>query len=191
LYVLNPVHDIKLPAEKNARNRRLQSGEEGIESEETRLFRACRKCRNPYLLPIVKLALETAMRQSELVGIRWPDISLKRRTIFLPDTKNGESRTIPLSTAAIAVLTALPRSITGDVFPGVAAEAIKKAFIRATRRAGIVDFHFHDLRHEATTRFFEQGLNIMEVSSITGHKDLQMLRRYTHLRAEDLARKLL
>ncbi len=68
--------------------------------------------------------------------------------------------------------------------------AIKKAFSRATRRAGIEDFHFHDLRHEATTRLFEQGLNIMEVSSITGHRDLQMLRQYTHLRAEDLAKKL-
>ncbi len=69
--------------------------------------------------------------------------------------------------------------------------AIKKAFSRATRRAGIEDLHFHDLRHEATTRLFEQGLTIMEVSSITGHRDLQMLRRYTHLRAEDLAKKLM
>ena len=68
--------------------------------------------------------------------------------------------------------------------------AIKKAFSRATRRAGIEDLHFHDLRHEATTRLFERGLNIMEVSSITGHTDFRMLRRYTHLKAEDLAKKL-
>ncbi|MGB5569924.1 MAG: tyrosine-type recombinase/integrase [Sedimenticolaceae bacterium] len=54
----------------------------------------------------------------------------------------------------------------------------------------IEDLRFHGLRHEATTRFFEKGLNIMEVASITGHKDLRMLRRYTHLKAEDLARKL-
>jgi integrase len=62
--------------------------------------------------------------------------------------------------------------------------------MRATRRANIEDLRFHDLRHEATTRFFEKGLNIMEVASITGHKDLRMLRRYTHLKAEDLAQKL-
>jgi integrase len=123
--------------------------------------------------------------------MHWHHIDLKRRTVFLPLTKNGDSRTVPLSTDAVAVLTALPRGINGDVFPGVTTEAIKKAFIRAVRGAGIEDFHFHDLRHEATTRLFEQGLNIMEVSSITGHRDLQMLRRYTHLRAEDLAKKLM
>lgn len=191
IFVHNPVRDIKLPAEKSARNRRLQDGPDGTDCEETRLFAACRKCRNPYLLPIVKLALETAMRQSELVRMHWHHVDLKRRTVFLPVTKNGDSRTVPLSNNAVAILTALPRGIKGDVFPGVTTEAIKKAFIRATRRARVEDLHFHDLRHEATTRLFEQGLNIMEVSSITGHKDLQMLRRYTHLRAEDLAKKLM
>jgi len=191
IYVHNPVRDIKLPAENCARNRRLRNGPDESANEESKLFAACRKCRNPYLLPIVRLAVETAMRQSELAGMHWQHIDLKRRTVFLPHTKNGDSRTVPLSTSAVAVLTALPRGINGDVFPGVTTEAIKKAFIRATRRAGIDDLHFHDLRHEATTRLFEQGLNIMEVSSITGHKDLQMLRRYTHLRAEDLAKKLM
>ena len=191
IYVHNPVRDIKLPAENSARNRRLQDNHDAFDSEEARLFAACRRSRNPYLLPIVKLALETAMRQSELVGMHWQHIDLKRRTIFLPQTKNGDSRTVPLSTDAVTVLAALPRGIKGDVFPGVTTEAIKKAFIRAMRRTDLEDLHFHDLRHEATTRFFEQGLNIMEVSSITGHKDLQMLRRYTHLRAEDLAKKLI
>jgi integrase len=76
------------------------------------------------------------------------------------------------------------------VFPGLTAEAVKRAFIRAMHRAGIENLRFHDLRHEATSRLFERGLNIMEVASITGHKDLRMLRRYTHLRAEDLAKKL-
>jgi integrase len=67
---------------------------------------------------------------------------------------------------------------------------VKRSYIRAVRRARIKDLRFHDLRHEATTRLFEKGLNIMEVASITGHKDLRMLRRYTHLRPEDLAMKL-
>ncbi len=190
IYIDNPVREIELPAPSPARCRRLQDGPTNTESEETRLLAACRKCRNPFLLPIVKLAIETAMRQSELVNIRWKHVDLARRTIFLPNTKNGDTRTVPLSTAALGVLAALPGDHTGDVFPGVTAQAIKKAFIRAVRNARIDDFHFHDLRHEATTRLFERGLNIMEVATITGHKDLRMLRRYTHLKAEDLAKKL-
>ncbi|MGB5306687.1 MAG: site-specific integrase [Gammaproteobacteria bacterium] len=184
IYAHNPVRDIKLPSDNRPRDRRLQAG------EETRLLEACREARNPWLLPIVQLALETAMRQGELIRLRWEHIDLNRRTAQLPDTKNGESRTVPLSTTAVRVLRALPRSLHGPIFPGLTTEAIKRAYIRAVRRAGIENLRFHDLRHEATTRLFEKGLNIMEVASITGHKDLRMLRRYTHLKAEDLARKL-
>jgi len=190
IYVLNPVRDIKLPPHSKPRYRRLKDGRSGGESEEFRLLKACREARNPYLLPIFHLALETAMRQGELVNLRWEHIDLTRRITYLSDTKNGEARTVPLSTAAIRVLRSLPRSITGQVFPGLTTEAVKRAFARAVRRAGIDDLRFHDLRHEATSRLFERGLNIMEVASITGHKDLRMLRRYTHLKAEDLARKL-
>ena len=184
IYLHNPVRDIKIPADNRPRDRRLQAG------EEARLLDACQARRNPWLLPIVQLALETTMRQGELIRLRWEHIDLNRRTAHLPDTKNGESRTVPLSTTAIRVLRALPRSLHGQAFPGVTTEAIKRAYIRAVRRAGIENLRFHDLRHEATTRLFEKGLNIMEVASVTGHKDLRMLRRYTHLKAEDLARKL-
>jgi integrase len=179
IYVHNPVRDIKLPPGGRPRDRRLQPG------EETRLFTACREARNRWLLPMVQLALDTAMRQGELRRLRWEHIDLHRRTAHLPDTKNGEARTVPLSSTAVAVLRALPRALHCDVFPGVTTEAVERSYMRAIRRAGI-----HDLRHEATTRLFEKGLNIMEVASITGHKDLRMLRRYTHLKAEDLARKL-
>ena len=184
IHVHNPVRDIKLPAGGKARDRRLQPG------EETRLLEACREARNPWLLPTVRLALETAMRQNELVGLRWEHVDLARHIAHLPDTKNGESRTVPLSNAAVQVLDSIPRSFNGEVFPGLTSEAIKRSYIRARRRAGIEGLRFHDLRHEATTRLFEKGLNIMEVASITGHKDLRMLRRYTHLKAEDLAKKL-
>ncbi len=190
IHVSNPVRDVRLPAHDRARDRRLQTGNDGSEDEESRLMTACRKARNPFLLPIVRLALETAMRQSELASLRWEHISLQRRVAFLPHTKNGHTRSVPLSSTAVGVLTALPRSTNGEVFPGLTAEAIKRAFIRAVRRAGIINLRFHDLRHEATTRLFEKGLNIMEVATITGHRDLRMLRRYTHLKAEDLARKL-
>jgi integrase len=184
IYVHKPVRDIKLPPGGCPRDRRLQLGEEG------RLLDACREARNRWLLPMVQLALETAMRQGELLRLRWEHIDLARRTAHLLDTKNGEARTVPLSTTAVAVLRALPRALQGDLFPGVSTGAVKRSYMRAIRRAGIEGLRFHDQRHEATNRMFEKELNIMEVASITGHKDLRMLRRYTHLKAEDLAQKL-
>ena len=184
IFVHNPVRDIKLPPGRRPRDRRMQPG------EETRLFTACREARNRWLPPMVRLALENAMRQGELLRLRSEHIGLVRRTAHLPDTKNGEARTVPLSTTAVAVLRALPRALQGGLFPGVSTEAVKRSYMRAIRRAGIEGLRFHDLRHEATTTLFEKRLNVMEVASITRHKDLRMLRRCTHLKAEDLARKL-
>ena len=184
IHVDNPVRMVRPPASAKPRERRLQG------KEEEKLLKACGKARNPYLAPIVRLAIETGMRRSELVKLHWEHVDIKRRTAHLPDTKNNEPRTVPLSTAAVQALKALPRAINGQVFPGITTEAVKLAFARAIARAGIEGLRFHDLRHEATSRLFERGLNIMEVSAITGHKDLSMLKRYTHLRAEDLAKKL-
>lgn len=179
----NPVADIRKPKVDNARERRLHG------DEEMRLTAALDGCTNPYIKPLVLFALETAMRQGELLSLDWRHVDVKKLRAWLPDTKNGEGRAVPLSSRAIAVLSALPRAISGRVFD-TTAMAVKLAFPRACKRAGIEDLHFHDLRHEAASRFFEHGLNIMEVASITGHKDLKMLKRYTHLRAEDLAKKL-
>jgi len=182
----NPVRFVRRPTPANARDRRLAAG------EEERLLEACDDARNLTLKPIVLLAMETAMRQGELVGLHWQHINLKKRVAHLPITKNGEARSVPLSKTASAVLKRLVNGadLTGPVFPGLTTEAVKRAFLRACKRAGLEDFHFHDLRHEGTSRLFEKGLNPIEVASVTGHKTLQMLRRYTHLRAEDLVRKL-
>ena len=116
-------------------------------------------------------------------------MDLKKRTAHLPKTKNGEARTVPLSSRAVVTLEALPRNLDGRVF-GVTYEGIHQSYVRACRRASITGLTFHDLRHEATSRLFEKGLNPMQVAAITGHKTLQMLKRYTHLRAEDLAKLL-
>jgi integrase len=123
--------------------------------------------------------------------LAWEEIDLVKGTAHLPITKTDVPRTVPLSTLAIATLNGLPRRIDGRVF-GLKAESMSQAFERACeeRRANIQDLRFHDLRHEATSRLFERGLNVMEVAAITGHKTLDMLKRYTHLRAEDLAKKL-
>ena len=107
----------------------------------------------------------------------------------LPTSKNGDARTVPLSSRAVVTLEALPRNLDGRVFCATY-EGVKQSYNRACKRANITGLTFHDLRHEATSRLFEKGFNPMEVSAITGHKTLQMLKRYTHLRAEDLARRM-
>ncbi len=181
---VNPCSLVRRPPPGRPRNRRLQ------DDEEQRLLAACRAARNPWLVHFVALAIETGMRRSELLGLLSTHVDLERRVAYLPLTKNGESRGVPLSTRAIAVLRGLPPSPTERVFGALTAEALKLSFKRAVRRAGINGLRLHDLRHEATSRFFERGLNVMEVASVTGHKTLQMLKRYTHLSAGDLARRL-
>jgi integrase len=138
----------------------------------------------------VALAIETGMRRGELLGLLWDNVDLERRTAFLPVTKNGESRGVPLSNRAVEVLRALPPSTNGRVFGELTREALKQSFNRAARRTGITGLRVHDLRHEATSRLFEKGLNVMEVAFVTGHKTLQMLKRYTHLSVTDLATTL-
>lgn len=179
----NPIDKIKMPAAARARDRRL------VGEEDARLLEACNTSSCPWLAPITILAVETAMRQGEMLALTWDNVDLTRRVARLLDTKNGERRDVPLSTTAIAVLTALPRAIDGRVFP-ISQDNLEGYWRRATKAAEIADLRFHDLRHEAASRLFEKGLNPMEVAAITGHKTLQMLKRYTHLRAEDLASRL-
>ena len=180
----NPCGLVRRPPQGHARNRRLQG------DEEQRLLAACRNARNVWLAHFVALAIETGMRRGELLGLLWDNVDLERRTAFLPVTKNGESRGVPLSSRAVAVLRGLPASSSGRVFGELTPLAVRLSFNRATRRAGITGLRLHDLRHEATSRFFEKGLNVMEVASVTGHKTLQMLKRYTHLSVTDLATRL-
>jgi integrase len=141
------------------------------------------------MLPLVKLALETAMRRSELLGLRWEHINLQKRTIFLELTKNGTSRTVPLSTHAVQILDEMPRNIDGQVFP-ITHEVVSQAFNRARKRAGVKDIRFHDLRHIAITKLAQKLPNLIELSAVSGHKSLAMLKRYYHPSAEQLAEKL-
>lgn len=129
------------------------------------------------------------MRRGEISSIIWEDIDLQKRIIYLWDTKNGEDRQVPLSSKAVELIESIPKRNDGRLF-GMTAHAISYAFIRACKRVKLEDLHFHDLRHEAISRMFEKNLNVMEVGAISGHKTLQMLKRYTHLNAEELALKL-
>ncbi len=184
----NPVKDVSRPKNPPPRDRRLSP------KEQVAMFAACADTRGGYLRTIVELALETGMRQSELVGLEWERVNLPKRTIRLMEgtTKNGHGRAVPLSRRAVEVLEAIAPEDEryGRVFPDLTTAAVKRAFIRTCERAGLQDFHFHDLRHEATSRLFEKGLNVVEAASVTGHKDTRMLMRYTHLDASSLADKL-
>lgn len=178
----NPIEHVRKPKLPKGRDRRL------VDDEETRLLDACRAV-NLELASIVQIAIETAMRQEEIMNMTWKMMHFSRHFVHLDKTKNGEERDVPLSTTAERVLTALPRRMDGKVWT-YTQEGMRASYVKAKKHAGIEGLTFHDLRHEATSRFFEKGLNPMQVAAITGHKTLQMLKRYTHLRAEDLAKML-
>lgn len=178
----NPVKSITMPPPNKSRDRRLEGDEEKI------LIAGAKKY-GGLIEDIITIAINTGMRRSEITRLQWKNIILNKRTARLLDTKNGDDRTIPLNSEAIKVLKNQARNLNGYVF-NIRSDSITQAFERIRKKAGIKNLRFHDLRHEATSRFFELGLNIMEVAAITGHKDLAMLKRYTHLKAEDLAKKL-
>jgi integrase len=140
---------------------------------------------------MVELALETAMRRGELLNARWSDLSLIKKTLHIPVTKNDHPRTIPLTARAIALMERLKELSQGDewIIP-ITLDSMRMAWKRVLKRAKLDDLHFHDLRHEAISRFFEHGLSIPEVAMISGHRDPRMLFRYTHPKPELVAEKL-
>ena len=182
----NPFAKVTSTKGSSPRTRRLQDG------ERERLDDACGQCRNLHIRYLVELALETAMRRGELLNMRWRDVSFEKRTLHIPVTKNGHARTIPLSGAALALLRD-QRDHFGPsserVLP-ITENAAKMSWKRLAKRARLENLRFHDLRHEAISRFFEKGLSVPEVALISGHRDPRMLFRYTHPRAEDIAVKL-
>ena len=169
----NPIKNIQKPKFNNRRERRLTK-------EEYEFFITDNN--NITLRKIIEVAIETAMRRGEILNIKHEHI--KGQTLSIPITKNGHSRIIPLTNKAKSILenSNLPFSVS--------ANALGLAWKRLRGRGKIKDLHFHDLRHEAITRFFEKGLSIPEVALISGHRDYKMLFRYTHLKAGDIVKKL-
>ena len=198
--LVNPVEAIRLPSARGKiRDRRLLPGE---------LDRILATSESPVLPDIARFAVETGMREAEISRMEWEHVDLKKKVYFMPfDSQRKPTRNVPLSSEALAILERIPRRLDGKVW-GVTGHAISVAWRRAVARARrlyekeceerkekpdpafLVNLTFHDLRHEATSRFFEKGLNPMQAAAITGHKTLQMLKRYTHLKAEDLAEML-
>ena len=186
----NPVSRIRLAKADKARTRRLEAG------EEQRLLLSA----NDQLKRIITLALETGLRRGEILSIKKSHINHSKSVLLIPSTKADVPRTVPLSSAALASLTGQMRASqrhSEGVFElqespifSYKPRGLSGEFLKLCRRTGIDDLRFHDLRHEATSRLFEKGLNPVEVATITGHKDTKMLMRYTHLRAEDLVARL-
>lgn len=194
--VYNPVASIRWPAPAPGRIRRLSW------SEARRMLESCDAYSNPMLSWIVRIALYTGMRRGEILSLTRDQVDLNRRLVRLNETKNGSARTVPLSKRAVRVFRrALSNPIqpadTRLIFFGEPGRDGKRrpyqtnrVWSIALKRANIVDLKFHDLRHEAISRLVERGLSDQEVAAISGHKSMQMLKRYTHLRAEDLVARL-
>jgi integrase len=128
------------------------------------------------------------MRRGEILAMKWDDIDCAARALLIPSSKNGYARVIPLLPEALNILAQLPRS-DRRVFP-LSGNAVRLAWARLQKRTGIADLHFHDLRHEAISRFFEAGLSAPEVALISGHRDPRMLFRYTHPTRERILKQL-
>lgn len=180
----NPVANVRKPKPPPGRDRRLTP------REDRQILRYCFGHSNQEFYSIVVLALETAMRQGEILGLRWEHLNLKTRIAHLPETKNGTKRDVPLSIKARDMLIRLGVKSNGPVFR-YTSNGIKSTWRFMIKKLIIENLHFHDLRHEAVSRLFELGtLDMMEVAAISGHKSLSMLKRYTHLKAGKLVRKL-
>jgi integrase len=185
LPISNPCQRVRKPATPIGRSRLLNADEEARLLDEL----LPRGRRSPWMAPLVMLALETAMRRGELLALRWENIDLVRQIAFLPITKNGSARTVPLSKKAVTILTGLPHDQDRRVIQ-LTETGMEAAFRKACTRAGITNLHFHDLRHTATSRLAEKLPNVIELAAVTGHQTIQMLKRYYHPNPETLAKKL-
>lgn len=185
------IPTIRLPKLPRGRVRRFREG------EEEKLLSLC--VDDPVLRDFILLAIETAMRRSELINLCWEDIDWNSRVLSIHKTKNGIPRQIPLTDKALMVLQrqadirvtngGQSDDKQGRVFH-LSAMAITHRFTRLREKAGIKDLHLHDCRHEGISRFFERGLTTMEVAALSGHQTVSMLQRYTHISLEHLSSRM-
>jgi integrase len=195
--LINPVEDIQLPSGSVERERRLDR------KEHIRLRRHLRQSKNPYAIHAFDLAIETSLRQGTLFKLRWEWVNFDTHMITIPRSERrvknkGVPAIVPMSTRTFAILRKLHTKMmleqNGGKANGFILNTTQNAVVcvwkKAVARLEIEDLRWHDLRHEATSRLFERGLAVMEVASMTGHRSMQMLKRYTHLNPENFREKL-
>ncbi|MEC9362912.1 integrase [Sinimarinibacterium flocculans] len=183
----DPLRNVKLPPQGRPRDRRTQG------DEYERILNEARASKSARLAPAIELAVETSMRRGEICNLVWRDIDLDRRVARCRETKNGEPRDVALSRRAVEVLKSLPRhdGDNGAAVIGIRPGSFSQAFKRVCERLELENIRLHDLRHEAASRLAEKlNGDVIALSTMTGHKTLSMLKRYTHLRAEDVAKRL-
>ncbi|ARO88663.1 site-specific integrase [Nitrosospira lacus] len=186
----NPMLKVTKPRESRGRVRFLS------DEERQALLKECKESGNPYLYPVVVLALSTGMRQGEIMGLTWDVVDLPKGRAVLHDTKNGERRPVAITGHALDLIKELSKVRRIDsklLFPSKDKAIQKPMDLRspwetAVKRAGLDNFHFHDLRHTAASYFAMNGASLAEIAEILGHKTLQMVRRYAHFSVGHTAR---
>ena len=176
------VKQVKLLEENNRRLRYLSSEE----------CQTLIKVSDNHLKPIITMALNTGCRKGEILNLKWDNVDLRHGFILLDITKNGERREIPINDTLKATLQGITRRLDVpyvfcDSNTGKPYGDIKRSFLTACRRAGIKDFHFHDLRHTFASHLVMAGIDITTVSRLLGHKSLTMTLRYSHLAPSHMA----
>lgn len=177
---------LRAPIPRTSRPTPPSSREHRVRKKDVEAIRKATE--SPDLGDIVEFAIETCMRRAEIARMRWEGVDLRRKTVLLPRTKNGKQRTVPLSNRARDILMARKRE-DGPVF-NMAVWSISQAFKRAVDRCGLGHLVFHDTRHEGISRLFEDGLSVVEVARISGHRTLSQLDRYTHLDTKHLVKRV-
>ena len=194
LSLTNPVTKARLPSLPVGRQRRLDDAhEEGQGTDEERIMAACREVGGDLLADLVALAIETGMRQGELLSLTKGEV--KRRAglgiVERGKSKNGDFRRVVANKRAVEILFRRGEGLSdaARLFP-LSADTLRHQWTRARAKAGLPGLRFHDLRHEGISRMADRGLTIGELQAQSGHRTAQILLRYVNARAPDIARKL-
>lgn len=182
----NPCSKVKKLSEPKGRIRFLS------DDERKALLKACQEHADPNIYLVVVLALSTGMRSSEIRYLKWSDVDMQHKRIVLPDTKNNETRTVPLVGHALELMRKKVRRIDSPfVFAGRFSDrpaSFRAAWDEVVKEAGIKDFRFHDCRHTAASYLAMNGATLSELSEILGHKTLAMVKRYAHFTEQHTSR---
>ncbi|MDD3437264.1 MAG: site-specific integrase [Candidatus Gastranaerophilales bacterium] len=183
----NPMFKVDKKREKKGRTRFLS------QEEQKAILKACQQQKNSYILLLVIIALSTGARLSEILTLKWKNVDFERKRIHLMDTKNGENRTVPISSITYDLLKKYSkiRKINSDLVfareDGTKPMDLRFQWENVLKNAKVSDFTFHDLRHTAASNLAMGGASLLEIAQILGHKTMAMVQRYSHLTEQHTA----